>query len=136
MLRRTVFALGLILSVGSMALSLSAACDGGGTDPAADAPVAVADVALVCADPMRTAEAYVQTEQKVEGCSCGASQWVTATFDANGYMTGLVGKQPNGDPQPLPAQLERCLLDLFTGYCYPTLAGMTREFMSCHSWIA
>jgi hypothetical protein len=41
---------------------------------------------------------------------------------------------PNG--QTLPAQIRDCLITLFAGYCYPSLAGMTRSFTTCHNWIA
>jgi hypothetical protein len=56
---------------------------------------------------------------------------VNITFDANGVITDIVGSS-----SPLSADMRRCLLDLFTTYCYPTLAGMTRTFPTCHSWIA
>jgi hypothetical protein len=66
-----------------------------------------------------------------ETCGCGDVD-VMATFDANGVITSITDPQGNA----LPQEIESCLLDLLSGYCYPSLAGMTETFMSCHRWIA
>ena len=124
---------GRILGGVAVAMSLAAACTSKGP-VAADAPVtqrdAEADAAPppACADPARTSQ-WTPTERPT--CDCGDTQ-VDATFDANGVITGIVG---DGGATLTP-EMERCLLDLVAGYCYPSLAGMTQSFMTCHRWIA
>ena len=45
---------------------------------------------------------------------------------------GIAGDQGS----VLTPEVEQCLLDLLAGYCYPSMAGITAPFMTCHSWIA
>jgi hypothetical protein len=122
---------GRILGGIAVTMSLAAAC-GSGRSPVIDAPPvtvdAAIDAAIVCSDPAKTGQSYVNNE---ETCDCGDVD-VTATFDANGVITSITDPQGN----PLPQDIERCLLDILSGYCYPSLAGTTETFMSCHRWIA
>jgi hypothetical protein len=54
------------------------------------------------------------------------------TFDDHGVVTGIT----NADGQPMPAAVAKCLRDLFAPYCYPSVAGTTQTYMTCHAWIA
>jgi hypothetical protein len=126
---------GRILGGIAVTMSLAAACGSSrrpATDAAMDTPImtvdAPVDAAILCSDPARTGQAYVNND---ETCDCGDVD-VTATFDANGVITSITDPQGN----PLPQEIESCLLDILSDYCYPSLAGMTETFMSCHRWIA
>jgi anaerobic magnesium-protoporphyrin IX monomethyl ester cyclase len=67
-------------------------------------------------------------------CTCHEQpeQLVDVMFDANGVATSFTG--PNG--AALPADVEACLVALLSGYCYPSLAGTTQQYATCHAWIA
>ncbi len=123
---------GRILGGVALAMGLASACSSHG--PATiDAPVTQLDASVdaplpACADPARASQ-WSPNERPT--CDC-ADTYVKATFDSNGVITGIVGDAG----ATLTPEVERCLLDLFAGYCYPSLAGMTQSFMTCHSWIA
>jgi hypothetical protein len=127
---------GRVLGGIALAMGLASACtphDRIYVD-AAIVDAAPADAAIdafappACADTARTSEWTVTSS---ETCAC-ADTLVTVTFDANGVITNLAG----GSDVTLSPAVEQCLLELFAGYCYPSLAGMTQTFMTCHSWIA
>jgi len=125
---------GRILGGLAFTMSLAAACSPG-RKATIDAPMMVPDAAIdaplpACADPARMSQS-IPYQQEQQTCACGDVN-VTATIDANGVITALTGDQGAA----LPPDIERCLLDLFAGYCYPTLAGMTYAFPTCHVWIA
>ncbi len=118
----------------ALAMGLASACGHEAQRPPdatlADATVLVEpDVAppAACVDPSRTSQ---WSPRERPTCDCGNTQ-VKITFDANGEITSIAG-----DTAPLASDVERCLLDLFASYCYPSLAGMTHSFMTCHAWIA
>ena len=127
---------GRLLGNVALAMSLAAACS---PTPRAqpDAPVmACPDAADVrpraCLDPAQISQEHVDN---YETCVCDDSYIdvdVTATFDAHGVITALTGDQGAA----LNPKLERCILDLLAKYCYPSLAGTSQTFMTCHRWIA
>ena len=125
---------GRVLGGVAVAMSLAAACTSHG-QVATDAAVIQVDADVdarpaACADPARTSQWALQQQQQ-QTCDCGDT-YVKATFDANGVITGIVGDAG----ATLTPEMEQCLLDLVAAYCYPSLAGMTQSFMTCHSWIA
>jgi methylmalonyl-CoA mutase cobalamin-binding subunit len=122
---------GRLLGGIALTMGLAAACQSqrpASSDAAVDA-MADAYALPACSDTSRTAGWDIH-DPDVGSCNCGNTD-VNITFDANGVITDIVGSEA-----PLSADMKSCLLDLFATYCYPTLAGMTRPFMTCHSWIA
>jgi len=122
---------GRLLSGIALTMGLAAACHGE-QRVTIDAAVDAAPDAFVlpsCADTNRTSEGDIYDPEGAT-CACGDTS-VNITFDANGVITDVTGTS-----SPLSTDMQSCLLDLFAKYCYPTLAGMTRTFMTCHAWIA
>lgn len=122
---------GRVLGGLAFTMSLAAACTSSHKSTA-DAPVA--DVAIdtlpACVDPSKLSQGNPHDES-TQSCACGSAN-VTATFDANGVITVLTGE--NG--ATLPYDVQNCLVALFAHYCYPSLAGQTLTFPTCHMWIA
>jgi hypothetical protein len=121
---------GRLLGGIAVTMSLAAACSPA-RKATPDAPPAMMPDAYAlpaCADPARMSEWDPITDQT---CNC-ADVYVTMTFDANGVITSVSGDQGSA----LPQDVEQCLMNLFAGYCYPSLAGQTGMFMTCHRWIA
>jgi hypothetical protein len=128
----TAHARGRVLGNIALTMSLAAACSPS-RSTVADAPPAMMadahpDAERVCLDPTKLARGYIDN---YDTCACGETD-VTATFDANGVITAITDLQGN----PLPAKLATCLHQLLDRYCYPSLAGMSETFMTCHRWIA
>jgi hypothetical protein len=129
---------GRLLGELAFTMALASAC-GSSSQPNADASVvdaapadaATPDAAGACADPNRTPSSVFPSEA---GCTCNTAgtPFVRATFDADGVVTGMTDENGN----PLPAGVEQCLLALVGMHCYPSMAGMTQTFMTCHAWIA
>ncbi len=121
---------GRLLGGVAFAMSLASACQPP-SRPVVDGPpidVMVDAFVATCVDPART----VGDLGGADMCACaGASTSITLTFNDRGVVTALAGAAA-----PLPADVERCLLDVFSTHCYPSLAGMMRTFPTCHSWIA
>lgn len=116
----------------AFAMGLASACTSSSSpSPLADAPAADARPvdAVTCADPAR-----MPADGFDASCACDAAglEFVQVTFDADGEVTAVTDQAG----QPLPAAIEQCFLDLVARYCYPSLAGMTQTFMTCHGWIA
>jgi anaerobic magnesium-protoporphyrin IX monomethyl ester cyclase len=122
---------GRLLGGIALTMGLAAACHGNRQVQADAAIDAMPDAYALpaCADTSRTSGWDIHDPDRGT-CNCGDTN-VNITFDANGVITDIVGSS-----SPLSDEMRQCLLDLFTTYCYPTLAGMTRTFMTCHSWIA
>ena len=120
---------GRLLGELAIAMGLASACGSNARTPPPDATLDAGVDAASCADSDRTPKDGFTSE---ETCSCATTGFVQVTFDADGEVTGIT--DANG--QPLPPDVEQCFLDLVAMYCYPSLAGMTSTFMTCHSWIA
>jgi len=113
----------------AVAMGLATACGSSGgaksdamVDVGIDAPWMCADSAHMPADP-----SYPDPS-----CMCGGAMMIKMTFDDHGVVTGITNA--NGDP--MPANVAKSLHDLFAGYCYPSVAGTTQTYMTCHAWIA
>lgn len=124
---------GRVLGGVAVAMGLAAACAPGpriATDATVEVDAAPPDAAGLpaCSDPSRTSELSVDLAST---CACGNSV-IDIGFDANGVITSLSGDAGAA----LPFDLEQCLIALFAKYCYPSLAGQTQSFDTCHRWIA
>jgi B12 binding protein/radical SAM family protein len=124
---------GKLLGGLAIAMGLASACSSehGRTPDAAVPDMFQPDTLAACIDPARTSSP--DPSQQID-CKCtdmANAQAIDMTFDAAGVVTGITGATG-----PLPADLEKCLLDLLQPFCYPTLAGMTKGFTTCHVWIA
>jgi hypothetical protein len=123
---------GRILGGLALTMSLAAACSPShkATTDAMVVTDSSIDALPACADPGRMSQG-IPHDESTQTCACGDVN-VTATVDTNGVITALTGDQGAA----LPADIEQCLLDLFSHYCYPSLAGQTYSFPTCHMWIA
>jgi hypothetical protein len=123
--------------LGALAISMSLAACHPGTRSLADAAVdvgfmdAMPDALPACVDPARTSRNY-----GFDACNCFAATNYDArlqiTFNERGEVTAIT----YFDGTPLPADIERCALDLFAPYCYPTYAGTMQQLPACLTWIA
>lgn len=125
--------------LGALAVSMSlAACapdDHGHADAAIDTVATLADAMPdtlpACADPTLSASYY-----NYDACSCfgdmGFGTYLKITFNDRGEVTAIT----YFDGTPLPADVEKCALDLFAPHCYPTYAGTMQEIPACYQWIA
>jgi hypothetical protein len=126
---------GRVLGGLALAMSLAAACSPGHRTYPDAAPKVYADAPVdtvppACADPARESQWNPLQKQQLL-CMCG-DVYVDMTIDGTGVVTAV-----NGAPgTTLDPAIAKCVLDLFDGYCYPTLAGTTYSFMTCHHWIA
>jgi hypothetical protein len=122
---------GRLLGEIAITMGLASACSSSNKHPAVDAAVVV-DSPAVCADTSRMAEPG--PSELDMGCTCNESldMTVQVTFDSHGVITAIRDASGN----PLPGTMESCLLALVAGYCYPSQAGMTATFPTCHAWIA
>jgi hypothetical protein len=62
---------------------------------------------------------------------CLSDCQVLGVFDEDGYLADV----RHGDGSELPHELLQCVLDLFEGVCFPSLAG-TQYPINGHCWIA
>jgi hypothetical protein len=127
---------GRILSSVALAMSL-AACR---TQPyelpqregAAPIDAAVADAARAAVDAARACPPGLTAQADVSTCLCPFGSSVRITFDAVGIVTSVT----RADGSPLPPDVQSCLVAFFKSYCYPSLAGTTKEVLSSHCWVA
>jgi hypothetical protein len=109
---------------------IDAAAPSPGTPDLASAP-APPDLTLG-ADLANPCPAGRMPETEVPMCLCPYGAAVRITFDGNGVVTAVTA----ADGSALPAAVQMCLQDFFKSYCYPSLAGTTKEVLSSHCWVA
>ena len=119
---------GRLLGGLAFAMGLSSACHSDRVTPDATVDVAPIDAPAVCADPNRMIGDLPGGYIIDQDCTCGMGPYlVEVMFNERGEITAInAGNE----------MLERCLLDLVASYCYPSYAGQTASFTTCHLWIA
>jgi hypothetical protein len=71
-------------------------------------------------------------EPDIPMCLCPHGAPVRITFDDHGVVASVTA----ADGSPLPPDVKMCLDDFFKSYCFPSLAGMTKDVLSSHCWVA
>jgi hypothetical protein len=122
---------GRVLGGIAVVMGLASACHGSHFTPTDTKPPV--DVLGTCSSATHTPD-WSPAGTLAGDCSCHESleQMIDVMFDSNGVATSFTG--PNG--AALPADVEACLVALLSGYCYPSLAGTTQQYATCHAWIA